>query len=86
MISIHHSDDKTKKAEVWEDVEADMYYVKYSLNDIMFLGEYYPGKSVHWAEDCAENYVLGIKNFDMDNIVYGEIDNECKTFSLHKAS
>ena len=24
--------------------------------------EWYPTKSESWAEDCAENYVMGIKN------------------------
>ena len=24
--------------------------------------EWYPTKSEAWAEDCAENYVMGIKN------------------------
>lgn len=74
VLSTYYSNDKTKKAEVCHDADASLYFVNYYLNDKIFLGEYYPGKSVHWAEDCAENYTLGIKKFDMNYFNYGQFD------------
>lgn len=86
IICSYHSDDKTRKAEVMHDIPSGLFYVNYYLNDKLFLGEYYPGKSVHWASDCAENYALGIKNFDMEYFNYLDNVNERKIDSPHEGS
>ena len=47
-----------RKAEITIDKNGD-YVVKYIINDIV---EYriFPDHSIHYAEDAAENWVLGI--------------------------
>jgi hypothetical protein len=58
-ISKH--EDNNRKAVVYLDTKAECYSVDFYENDSIIATEEYPNKSVHWAEDCAENWVLGIK-------------------------
>jgi hypothetical protein len=34
---------------------------RFYVDNKVVMTEWYPTKSESWAEDCAENYVLGIK-------------------------
>lgn len=36
---------------------------KFYEDDQVIGIEWYPTKSESWAEDCAENYVMGIKHY-----------------------
>jgi hypothetical protein len=66
-ISTHWSDDRARKATVNVDRARCCYFVDYFLNDVFVRSIPYPGKSVHWAEDVAENYTTGILYPD-DNV------------------
>ena len=66
-ISTHWSDDRSRKANVNVDNARCCYFVDYYEEDRFVKSIAYPGKSIHWAEDCAENYTLGIL-FPDDNI------------------
>jgi hypothetical protein len=61
-ISEHYSDDKTKKAVVNVDLKACYYFIDFYLNDRYTDTIAYPEKSIHFVEDAAENYTLGILN------------------------
>ena len=63
-ISEHYSDDKSKKAIVNVDLKACYYFIDFYLNDIYTDSVAYPEKSIHFVEDAAENYTLGILNID----------------------
>ena len=54
------SDDRTKKANVNVDRARCCYFVDYFEEETCVKSISYPGKSLRWAEDCAENYILGI--------------------------
>ena len=59
-ISTYKSEDGTRVAEVRRDEEG--YYVDYYLNDNWVKVVDVRAKSIYFAEDVAENYVLGIIN------------------------
>lgn len=65
-ISEHYSDDKSKMAVVSYDAVEDYFFVDYFSDVFLIETIKYPGKSQRWAEDCAENYVLGILNVSQD--------------------
>ena len=66
-ISTHWSDDRSRKANVNADSAMCCYFVDYFEQGNFVRSVAYPGKSFRWAEDCAENYTLGIL-FPDDNI------------------
>jgi hypothetical protein len=47
------------RAEIFSDV--DGYTVQYFVNDVFQLSESYAGKSIHYVEDAAHNWLGGIK-------------------------
>lgn len=53
--------ERNRKAVVYLNTIEDCYSVDFYENDSMIGTEHYPDKSVYWAEDCAENWVMGIK-------------------------
>jgi hypothetical protein len=53
------SDNDTIKAEVWQ-FDAG-YGIRVSKNQSWVIDECYEGKALYYAEDAAENVVLGIK-------------------------
>jgi len=65
---------KNKRAEVLkkigdkcnEHVPAGTFGVKMYIDDMLLGIEWYEGKSEEWADDAAENYVLGIKSYKRD--------------------
>lgn len=59
LLSEHSKDNR--KANVHIDFKEEYYYVDFFENDVKVGTEHYPNKSMRWAEDCAENWILGIK-------------------------
>lgn len=58
IISKFWSDDKRKKSVVYESnsvLMVDFFYDEYPI-----AVRHFKGKSIHYAEDAAENYTLGI--------------------------
>lgn len=47
------------RAEVFKDENG--YGIQYLKGDTVFNEERFPGKSIHYVEDAAENWALGIK-------------------------
>ena len=66
-ISTFWSDDHSKKATVNVDKATCCYFVDYFIDECFERSVSYPGKSLYWVEDCAENYTQGILYPD-DNI------------------
>ena len=62
IISEYYSEDKTKKAVVNVDLKACYYFIDFYMNDKYTDTIIYPEKSVHFVENAAENYTLGILN------------------------
>lgn len=58
---ISEYEDKNRKAIVYLDTKEECYSVDFFENSNMIGTEHYPNKSIYWAEDCAENWVMGIK-------------------------
>ncbi|WP_445947475.1 hypothetical protein [Shewanella sp.] len=58
LISTYWSDDKTKRAEIHKGDEglSVRLYDHESLQNVRNLNNF----SIHYAEDCAENFVMGI--------------------------
>lgn len=54
-------EDQNRKAVVYLDTREECYSVDFYENNSMIGTEQYPNKSIYWAEDCAENWVKGIK-------------------------
>lgn len=51
------------RAEVHESNKG--YYIKYyDMNGHQINEEAFPGKSIHYVKDAAENWALGIKNLN----------------------
>ena len=64
VISKYYSDDNSGFAIVTTDV--DGYNIEYyDNNNHKFFEESYAGKSLHYVEDAAENWALGIKKLDI---------------------
>ena len=61
-ISTFWSDDHSKKATVNVDKSTCCYFVDYFIDESCVSTKSYPGKSLYWVEDAAENYTLGILN------------------------
>jgi hypothetical protein len=61
-ISEHYSGDKTKKAVININLKACYYFIDFYANNIYIDTVAYPEKSIHFVEDAAENYTLGILN------------------------
>ena len=59
-ISEYYSDDKSRKAIVNVDLKACYYFIDFYLNDRYTDTVAYPEKSIHYVEDAAENYTMGI--------------------------
>ena len=65
-ISIYYkNEDLKERAVVRFDTETTEFYVDYyDKNQNVFYTEFFEGKSVHFIEDAAENWALGIKKLD----------------------
>jgi hypothetical protein len=55
------------KAEVHKNMEEGTCFIRYyDSNGIRFFTEEFPGKSLYYVEDAAENWALGIKKLEGD--------------------
>jgi len=64
-ISTYYSDHNEGYAEVWIDFKEEIAFIKYfDDNNNRFFEEDFPGKSVRYVEDAAENWALGIKKLE----------------------
>lgn len=61
QISYYLSDDETCKSVV--SVDGEKFIVEYYENGRLLEVEEYTDKSIHFVEDAAENFVLGVKKF-----------------------
>jgi hypothetical protein len=61
-ISTFWSEDHSKKARVNVDHSSLCYSVDYFLDEKHVNTVLYPGKSLYFVEDAAENYTMGILN------------------------
>jgi len=61
-LSTVWSADRSKKANVNVDRARCCYFVDYFEEECCIKSVAYPGKSLRWAEDCAENFTMGILN------------------------
>ena len=59
VIVFKYLDDNTWGCEYYENQLDDGEHTK-----VLIAEERYPGHNEYWAEDCADNYVFGIKNFE----------------------
>ena len=67
-LHCYFSEDGKRTATVHQDCETYTYYVKmFTKKDLTITAEwvkdeirYLPNKSERYAEDCAENWVLGV--------------------------
>lgn len=61
-LTTHESDPGKGYAEVHFNFREEMAYVKYfDNNSKQFFTEEFPGKTVRYAQDAAENWASGIK-------------------------
>jgi hypothetical protein len=64
-LSTHESELGKGYAEVHFDFKEELAYIKYFDNHSkQFFIEEFPGKTVRYAEDAAENWALGIKKLE----------------------
>ena len=64
-ISTYYSDHNEGYAEVWIDFKEEIAFIKYfDDNNNRFFEEDFPGKSIRYVEDAAENWALGIKKLE----------------------
>jgi len=64
LLNVYSNADSSKRVQVWEKYDAHKnkhYGCRYYENQIFAFDEFYPNKSIHWAECCANNWVEGIK-------------------------
>lgn len=78
IISTFYSDDKTRKADVVEVNYEKYYAVDFYENDKHSHSIAYTDHSIHYAEDAAENYVLGVNKECQSNPLF------CQTYSKTK--
>lgn len=66
-ISTYYADDEKGYCEIHIDIKEEMFYIKYfDENGKRFFQEDFPGKSMRYVEDAAENWALGIKKLSED--------------------
>ena len=59
LVSTFFSDNQQKRAEVHSDPEKGLSVYLYNNNDLVEKRELH-NYSINYAEDCAENYVMGV--------------------------
>ena len=64
-ISTYYADDGNGYAEVHKNLEENLGFIRYfDDRGLAFYLEEYPGKSMRYVEDAAENWALGIKKLE----------------------
>ena len=60
-LSTYHKDDQY--CEIHIDLKQEEFYIKYfDKNGKNYFIEEFPNKSLHYVQDAAENWTLGIKS------------------------
>jgi len=64
-LSTYYSEIDKGYCEVHMDFKEETAYIKYfDNNGKMFFTEDFPGKSIHYVNDAAENWCIGIKKLE----------------------
>jgi len=64
-LSTYYSEIDKGYCEVHMNFKDEMAYIKYfDNNGRMFFTEDFPGKSIHYVNDAAENWCTGIKKLE----------------------
>jgi hypothetical protein len=64
-LSTYYSEIGKGYCEVHMDFKEEMAYIKYfDNNGKMFFTEDFPEKSIHYVNDAAENWCIGIKKLE----------------------
>ena len=62
QISVYYKEETDGKAQARVILEGDMYRIDYyDARGEFFMQESFPGKSLRFVEDAAENWTTGIK-------------------------
>ncbi len=64
LLEIYSNEDSSRRAQLWEKYDAHKnthYGCRYYENQIFSFDEFYPNKSIHWAQNAADNWVKSIK-------------------------
>ena len=62
-VSTFFAENNLGRAEVFHG--HDSHYIEYyDQNGVLFHTEHFQGKSIHYVEDAAENWALGIKQLN----------------------
>lgn len=63
LISTHFKENaQSARAEVLKNEAGDYYFIDYyDAGGNKFYTEAFPGKSIHYVEDAAENWALNVK-------------------------
>lgn len=65
-FSTFKADTNDSYAEVWMNFKEEVAFVRYfDDNGKHFFTEEFPGKSIHYVNDAAENWTLGIKKLEV---------------------
>ena len=66
ILSEFYDRENNKKAVVGLIIEPQVYYVDFYEDDNIIETRTFPGKSLHYVEDAAENYIFGILQLDLE--------------------
>ena len=65
ILDIYTTGDSRRQVHIFEKYDANKqkhYGCRYYENQIFKFDEFYPTKSLEWAESAARNWIDGIKN------------------------
>ena len=65
ILDIYTTNDSSRQVHIFEKYDAHKekhYGCRYYENQIFKFDEFYPTKSLEWAESAARNWIDGIKN------------------------
>ncbi len=64
IVNSYKSKDESKSVEVFKKMDAQIRYhygCRYYDNGVFQFDEFYPNKSLHYAESAASNWCQGVK-------------------------
>lgn len=68
-LSTYYSDHGEGYCEIYFNFKEELAFIKYfEDNGKKFFEEEFPGKSLRYVEDAAENWALGIKKLENINV------------------
>ena len=82
ILSVYFSFDLSKKAEVGVSSETHCHFIDFYENNKYLYSESYPGNTLGYVEDIAENYTLGI--LELENSECQSNQLFCRTYSSTK--